>query len=108
MRSDAEDVAWCHGHLVLEVGVPVGAREEQLALVADGNDQARYVAELAPVVEPSIGVGNAVSHGMRRCVIHAELLACPFCMTLRVRDPRADINTPPEGKRVRRVESLVG
>jgi hypothetical protein len=29
-------------------------------------------------------------------------------MTLRVRDPRADIATPPEGKRVRRLESLHG
>jgi hypothetical protein len=29
-------------------------------------------------------------------------------MTLRVRDPRADIATPTEGKRVRRLESLHG
>jgi hypothetical protein len=29
-------------------------------------------------------------------------------MTLRVRDPRADIATPPEGKRVRRLEALQG
>jgi len=29
-------------------------------------------------------------------------------MTLRVRDPRADIFTPPEGKRLRRLESLAG
>ena len=29
-------------------------------------------------------------------------------MVLRVRDPRADINTPPEGKRIRRLESLAG
>jgi hypothetical protein len=29
-------------------------------------------------------------------------------MTLRVRDPRAEINTPPEGKRVRRLETLTG
>ena len=29
-------------------------------------------------------------------------------MALRVRDPRADINTPPEGKRIRRLESLAG
>ncbi len=29
-------------------------------------------------------------------------------MTLRVRDPRADIATPPEGKRIRRLESLHG
>jgi hypothetical protein len=29
-------------------------------------------------------------------------------MTLRVRDPRAEINTPPEGKRVRRLETLAG
>jgi hypothetical protein len=29
-------------------------------------------------------------------------------MTFKVRDPRADINTPPEGKRVRRLESLAG
>jgi hypothetical protein len=29
-------------------------------------------------------------------------------MTLRVRDPRADINTPPEGKRLRRLETLAG
>jgi hypothetical protein len=32
----------------------------------------------------------------------------PGGMTLRVRDPRADINTPPEGKRIRRLESLAG
>jgi hypothetical protein len=29
-------------------------------------------------------------------------------MTLRVRDPRADIATPPDGKRIRRLESLQG
>ncbi|HEX8968465.1 MAG TPA: hypothetical protein VF937_11320 [Chloroflexota bacterium] len=29
-------------------------------------------------------------------------------MTLRVRDPRADINTPPEGKRIRTLETLAG
>ena len=29
-------------------------------------------------------------------------------MTFRVRDPRADIATPPEGKRIRRLESLQG
>jgi hypothetical protein len=29
-------------------------------------------------------------------------------MTLRVRDPRAEIATPPEGKRIRRLESLHG
>ena len=29
-------------------------------------------------------------------------------MTLRVRDPRADIFTPPEGKRIRRLETLSG
>jgi murein L,D-transpeptidase YcbB/YkuD len=29
-------------------------------------------------------------------------------MTLRVRDPRADINTPPEGKRLRRLETFKG
>ena len=29
-------------------------------------------------------------------------------MTLRVRDPRADIATPPEGKRIRRLEALQG
>ncbi len=29
-------------------------------------------------------------------------------MTLRVRDPRADIATPPEGKRIRRLESVHG
>jgi hypothetical protein len=29
-------------------------------------------------------------------------------MTFRVRDPRAEIATPPEGKRVRRLESLQG
>jgi hypothetical protein len=29
-------------------------------------------------------------------------------MTLRVRDPRADIFSPPQGKRVRRLEALVG
>jgi hypothetical protein len=29
-------------------------------------------------------------------------------MTLRVRDPRADIFTPPEGKRIRRLETLAG
>ncbi len=29
-------------------------------------------------------------------------------MTLRVRDPRADIASPPEGKRIRRLESLQG
>ena len=29
-------------------------------------------------------------------------------MTLRVRDPLADIFSPPEGKHVRRLESLVG
>lgn len=29
-------------------------------------------------------------------------------MVLRVRDPRADINTPPEGKRIRRLETFAG
>jgi hypothetical protein len=29
-------------------------------------------------------------------------------MTLRVRNPQADIATPPEGKRIRRLESLHG
>jgi hypothetical protein len=29
-------------------------------------------------------------------------------MVLRVRDPQADIATPPEGKRIRRLESLQG
>ena len=29
-------------------------------------------------------------------------------MTLRVRDPRAEIATPPDGKRVRRLESVHG
>jgi hypothetical protein len=29
-------------------------------------------------------------------------------MTLRVRDPRADIFSPPEGKRIRRLEALPG
>ena len=29
-------------------------------------------------------------------------------MTLRVRDPRAEIATPPEGKRIRRLETLAG
>jgi hypothetical protein len=29
-------------------------------------------------------------------------------MTLRVRDPLADINTPPEGKRIRRLETVAG
>lgn len=29
-------------------------------------------------------------------------------MVLRVRDPRADINTPPEGKRIRRLETVAG
>ena len=29
-------------------------------------------------------------------------------MTLRVRSPLADINTPPEGKRIRRLETLAG
>ena len=29
-------------------------------------------------------------------------------MTLRIRDPRAEIATPPEGKRIRRLESLHG
>jgi hypothetical protein len=29
-------------------------------------------------------------------------------MTLRVRDPRAEIFTPPQGKRIRRLESITG
>jgi len=29
-------------------------------------------------------------------------------MSLRIRDPRADINSPPEGKKVRRLETLAG
>jgi hypothetical protein len=29
-------------------------------------------------------------------------------MTLRIRDPRAEINTPPEGRPIRRLESLTG
>lgn len=29
-------------------------------------------------------------------------------MSLRVRDPRAEINVPPEGKRLRRLETLTG
>ena len=29
-------------------------------------------------------------------------------MTLRIRDPRAEINTPPEGRTIRRLESVTG
>jgi hypothetical protein len=29
-------------------------------------------------------------------------------MTLRIRDPRADINRPPEGRRIRRLEVIEG